>query len=357
MKYKQDVAFINRERELAYLTSFIYKRPNEILFLHGPKSSGKTTLLYQFFDSIQKEQQLDVKFLNLRKIFLVSYKDFIRAFFGIDYTCAKEDLKEIREYDLKIFKVKVEALKGLEKGTLDPFSIMECELQKLNKKGIKPVIIIDELQALDHIYVDGQRELITELFNFFVAMTKESHLAHVIISSSDGYFIDTIYKDSRLKKTSSFFRVDYLLKKDACEWLENLEKYSKITDYRLTRSDIDKIWDVVGGSMWEIQKILTDLFNTNLDAALDVYKKFMRGIIFEYAGINQEKKEILKVVDDKNGVDLNDFERTKAYNQGTIEDYLHDMVTNNILYYDPTEAIFYPQGRSMEWGIKLYFDK
>ena len=357
MKYKQDVAFVNREKELAYLTNFIDKRPNELLFLHGPKSSGKTTLLYRFFDRIQLEQKLDVKFVNLREILIVDYKDFLKMFFGIDYGQGKEDVKEIREYDLKVFKVKVEVLKGLDAGEIDPFSVMKQELQKLNSKNIKPVIVIDELQALDHIYMNGQRELITELFNFFVAMTKESHLAHVMISSSDGYFIDTVYKDSRLKKTSSFFKVDYLSKEDVYEWLENLERYSRITDYRLTGGDIEKIWDVVGGSMWEIQKILTDLFDEEIDVALSEYKKLMRGIIFEYAGINKQKRELFKVIAAKNIVDLNDFGGTRAYEEDTLEDYLHDMVTNNILYYDPTEAVFYPQGKSMEWGIGLCFNK
>ena len=357
MKYKQDVAFINRGRELAYLANFIDKRPNEILFLHGPKSSGKTTLLYRFFNKIQREQKLDVKLVNLREILIADYKDFLKVFFGIDYGQSKEDVKEIREYDLKIFKVKVEVLKGLDAGEIDPFSVMKQELQKLNSKNIKPVIIIDELQSLNHIYMNGQRELITELFNFFVAMTKESHLAHVIISSSDGYFIDTIYKDSRLKKTSTFFKVDYLLKEDVYEWLRNLEEYSKIKDYRLTDNDIEKIWDVVGGSMWEIQKILTDLFNEEIDVALEEYKKLMRGIIIEYAGINKEKRELFKVIAAKNAVNLNDFEGTRAYEDNTLEDYLHDMVINNILYYDPTEAVFYPQGKSMEWGLDLYSNK
>ena len=355
MKYRQDVAFINREKELAYLASFIDKRPNEILFLHGPKSSGKTTLLYTFFEEVQKEQKLDVKFVNLREILIVDYKDFLKVFFGIDYGQRKEDVKEIREYDLKVFKVKVEVLKGLDAGEIDPFSVMKQELQKLNSRNIKPVIIIDELQALDHIYMNGQRELITELFNFFVAMTKESHLAHVIISSSDGYFVDTVYKDSRLKKTSSFFSVDYLSKEDVYEWLENLERYSKITEYRVTGDDIEKIWDVVGGSMWEIQKILTDLFDSDIDVVLNKYKGFMRGIIFDYAGIDKAKKELLKVIADKIRVDLNDFEGTRAYEDDTLEGYLRDMVTNNILYYDPTQAVFYPQGRSVEWGLRLFF--
>ena len=355
MKYRQDVAFINREKELAYLAGFIDKRPNEILFLHGPKSSGKTTLLYTFFEKVQKEQKLDVKFVNLREILIVDYKDFLKVFFGIDYGQRKEDVKEIREYDLKVFKVKVEVLKGLDAGEIDPFSVMKQELQKLNSRNIKPVIIIDELQALDHIYMNGQRELITELFNFFVAMTKESHLAHVIISSSDGYFVDTVYKDSRLKKTSSFFSVDYLSKEDVYEWLENLERYSKITEYRVTGDDIEKIWDVVGGSMWEIQKILTDLFGEDIDVVLNKYKGFMRGIVFDYAGIDKAKKELLKVIVDKIRVDLNDFEGTRAYEEGTLEGYLRDMVTNNILYYDPTQAVFYPQGRSLEWGLRLFF--
>ncbi|MDQ1354275.1 MAG: family ATPase, partial [Acidobacteriota bacterium] len=37
-------------------------------------------------------------------------------------------------------------------------------------------------------------------------------------------------------------------------------------------------------------------------------------------------------------------------------DILRDMVSNNILYFDPTEAVYYPQGKSYQWGIKLYFE-
>jgi len=75
-EYRKDVAFINRERERKYLRDYIEIRPESILFLHGPKSSGKTTLLYKFFEQIEKEQKLDVKFLNLRKILVGNYKVF-----------------------------------------------------------------------------------------------------------------------------------------------------------------------------------------------------------------------------------------------------------------------------------------
>jgi AAA+ ATPase superfamily predicted ATPase len=59
-EYRQEVAFINRQKELTYLKHFIDKKPSEILFIHGPKSSGKTTLLYKFLEDIGKEQKLDV---------------------------------------------------------------------------------------------------------------------------------------------------------------------------------------------------------------------------------------------------------------------------------------------------------
>ena len=67
LNYKQYAAFINREVELKDLRSFIDKEPSEILFIHGPKSSGKTTLLYKFLEQVEVEQKLDVKFLNLRR--------------------------------------------------------------------------------------------------------------------------------------------------------------------------------------------------------------------------------------------------------------------------------------------------
>lgn len=45
----------------------------------------------------------------------------------------------------------------------------------------------------------------------------------------------------------------------------------------------------------------------------------------------------------KNRVNLNNFEGTRAYEGEILEDYPRDMVPHNILYYDPTKAVFYPQ--------------
>jgi len=350
--YRQLVAFINREIELRDLRTFIDKEPSEILFLHGPKSSGKTTLLYKFFAQVQKEQKLDVKFLDLRKTFTNVYEDFLKSFFHVETRGEKKE-SLTSNINIGFFKIDTTVERKILEKRADPFKVMEAELLDLTRKGIKPVLIIDELQALEKIYLDNdkERQLITALFNFFVAMTKQAHLAHVIIASSDGYFLNTVYIDSKLKKCSTFYKVDYLRKEDVMEWLLNLEKYSKIKDYSLTEADAEKIWDTVGGSMWEIQDILSQLFEHPIDEVLAGYKQRMLGMITYYmVQKDREKRErILKrFIHDENLWVRDTGEED--------EELLKDMVTNNILYFDPTRAVYYPQGKSYHWGIRLYFE-
>ena len=231
VQYRKDVAFINRNTELAFLEGFINERPESILFIHGPKSSGKTTLLYRLLEKLEKEQKLDVKFLNLREVsteFIddYNYKDFLHMLFDVDDKGDKTG-KLSAGINVGVFKIDSEIESKIRKGRVEPFKVMKEEFIRLREKAIKPILIIDELQALDKVYMNNGRDqrLIIKLFNFFVAMTKESHLAHVIISSSDGYFINRVFTDSRLKKTSKFYQVVYLPKEDVMEWLLNLEKY------------------------------------------------------------------------------------------------------------------------------------
>ncbi len=357
MQYRKDVAFINRERELAFLKGYLNERPESILFIHGPKSSGKTTLLYKFFDQIQKEQKLEVKFLDLREAFTNVYEDFLKAFFRVETRGEKK--QSLASYiNFGFFKIDAAVEKKILEKRADPFKVMKAELLDLTRKGIKPVLIIDELQALEKIYLnnDRDRQLITALFNFFVAMTTQAHLAHIIIASSDGYFLNTVYIDSKLKKCSTFYKVDYLDKTDVMEWLLNLEKYSKIKDYTLTEADAEKIWDTVAGSMWEIQYILSRLFNQPLDEVLTVYKQEMRAIIAHYTEFDKNKELVLGVVNEKEIVRGTDLE-VLPIEGPALKELLRDMVKNNILYFDPTQAVYYPQGKSYQWGIRLYFQQ
>lgn len=352
-EYRKDVAFINRQIELAFLEEYINERPESILFLHGPKSSGKTTLLYKFLEQAGKQQGLDIKFLNLRETFTNVYDDFLKTFFQVQKEGEKKGSLETN-INVGFFKINSTIEKKILEKRADPFKVMKAELLKLNQKGVKPILVIDELQALDKVYIDNDKErlLIIALFNFFVAMTKESHLAHIIISSSDGYFINQVFTDSRLKKTSIFYKIDYLRKEDVKEWLLNLEKYSKIKTYKLTNNDAEKIWDTVGGSMWEIQDILSRLFSKKLEEITSLYIKKIRNLIVDYV-VKPEKSEIEKLL--RHFIDQDELSKEEINPEE--EKLLRDLVKQNILYYDPTEAKYYPQGKSFQNGIRLYFSR
>ncbi len=361
--------FINRAEEIHYLQSWIAEKPKNILFLYGPKSSGKTTLIYRFIEQNLSNGKYDIKHFNLRELLLVNYKSFLRAFFELK---SSEQVKETRQYDLKVFKLSVETLKGLESKELDPFIVMKRELEKSNKKGKRPVIIIDELQALDEIYFNGGRELLNEMFNFFVAMTKESHLCHVLIASSDGYFIERIYQDSKLKKTSELMEVKYLQESDVMDWLSDLKTYSKITDYVLNNRQRQAIWDFFGGSCWEISNFLGNLLNIahkgqvlddEFDEMLQNKLVFFRSMFVEYATIEPEKEQLLlKIaalisINQAKGFTFNELRslvEDNIWSISALRAELNSLVQKNFLSYAPPRAEYALQGRSMELGLLAY---
>jgi len=360
---------VNREDELAYLETWISARPENILFLYGPKSSGKTTFIYRFIEQNLSNGKYDIKHFNLRELLLVNYDSFLRAFFELK---SSEQVKETRQYALKVFKLSVETLKGLESKELDPFIVMKRELEKCNKKGKRPMIIIDELQALDEIYFNGGRELLNEMFNFFVAMTKESHLCHVVIASSDGYFIERIYQDSKLKKTSELMEVKYLQESDVMDWLSDLKTYSKITDYVLNNRQRQAIWDFFGGSCWEISNFLGNLLNIahkgqvlddEFDEMLQNKLVFFRSMFVEYATIEPEKEQLLlKIaalisINQAKGFTFNELRslvEDNVWSISALRAELNSLVRKNFLSYAPPRAEYALQGRSMELGLLAY---
>lgn len=371
MKVTNIAPFINRASEMRFLASWIAEEPKNLLFIYGPKSSGKTTLIYRFIRENLTSASYDIKHFNLREIFLEQYRDFIRAFFEHDYAKEKGDVKEKSEYDLKVFKLTVETLKGLESRELDPFVVMKKELTKVNAKGIRPIIIIDELQALEGIYLNGQRELLKELFNFFVAMTKESHLCHVIIASSDGYFIERIYNDSKLKKTSDFMEVEYLTKDDVEGWLNNLEKESAISDYTLSSLQISRIWDTFGGSCFEISRFLGDILMVaeNGEVPEDAFEKLLkrkviqaRSLYVDYAYTKKRQAlftAINAVLREGEGFTYHAVSEKLAagfYDEEQLHDAIGDLVAQNFLAYNPVTAEYTVQGKSMEIGLRMFVE-
>jgi len=335
--------------------------------MYGPKSSGKTTLLFKFVEEIENNPKYNVMFFNLRKMLIVNYSDFIRVFFTVAENLPASESKTRYEYDLKVFKLSYESIEKIEKKEYDPFIVMEAELIKMKKKGIVPIIIIDELQALTDIYFNGQRELLKELFNFFVAMTKESHLCHVIISSSDGYFIERIYSDSKLQKTSTFLEVGYLEKEDIFYWLNNLEKESGITAFTLTQEQIELIWHYFGGSIWEIYELLSHQFqfakdgkvsNEDIISFSEAKIKAFAIRFLDYRCLHYDKELLFgfnDVLKRKDSVLTSDIMSINPnFEKGLLIDELGNLVQKNLFSYNPVTGEYKPQGHSIQLGLELY---
>ncbi|ETR68034.1 MAG: ATPase [Candidatus Magnetoglobus multicellularis str. Araruama] len=370
IKYTKTAEFVNRSEELDYLAQWINKKPQHILFIYGPKSSGKTTLLYKFIETHLTNKYFNIKHFNLREMLIANYSDFIQAFFEVDYSKQSGDMKQKKEYNLKLFKLSKEIKKSLENKTLDPFVVMKKELLKISRKGKQPIIIIDELQALEDIYINGQRDLLKELFNFFVALTKESHLCHVIIASSDGYFMSRIYNDSKLTKTSDFFEINYLTQQDVRYWLTHLEQESGITAFTLTDEQIEIIWKYLGGSMFEISIVLGKLISLAKNKRLEtetIKKEINRfvtincGKFERYVKLNKQKfqlvKHILNIWEKRQDFvqrDLHKLVSSKMYGDNDLSDELNNLVRMNILAFNPTASSYAIQGNALYYGLRQY---
>ncbi len=248
---------IDRRDDIKFFMNWFKSLPKEILWVYGPKSSGKTTVieyvveneLYEDFEKEKLKKGFWVKYLNLRRYLITSYNTFLEAFIKPKEGNRKKEERLGARFSVGIIEVKAEILKEVKERKKDLFNVLLAELERVKKKGRQPILIIDEIQTLEDIYINSKRELLKEFLNFCVSLTKEAHISHVVILSSNTVFIDRIYNDSKLKETSSFYKIDHLEREVVYEWL----KRERVKD-----SDIELLWEYLGGSIPRIQRYLRE---------------------------------------------------------------------------------------------------
>ena len=166
--------FWDREKEVEYLKAYLESEPNAILFLYGPKSSGKTTVLEEVINRLRKEkkalffERFRVLWFDLRAKMISSYESVVDMLFA-----GKDEFVEerIKEYRLKggvepVIAVEQKLYERIRERRIDPFEWLEGELRK---EGKRVVIVFDELQRLRWVYMNSpsnQRPVVGELFNF-----------------------------------------------------------------------------------------------------------------------------------------------------------------------------------------------
>ena len=268
-----DFPFINRKKEISDINKYLSFKPNDVLFVYGPKSTGKSTLLKKVVDKLDSERYA-VNYLDLRGVAIYNFKSFLDVFFQKSKLQKAKEVVSGLTLNAGFFRVGIEDNEMLKKNA---FKVMEDQIRESNKKGIQPVIIIDEIQLLKNIYLNGERYLLDEIFNLFIRLTKVTHSCHVVCATSDSYFIEQIYNSASMSKTCTYYLIDHLGKEDTFKWLK---KYPKRFP---TEKDIEYIWDNLGGSPWEIWQVIRDVkHGENIEEAVEKRIRDMKGKVFDF---------------------------------------------------------------------------
>ncbi|MEA1868754.1 MAG: ATP-binding protein, partial [Euryarchaeota archaeon] len=259
------IEFHDREKEAKEIMKILDVEPSLITFIYGPINSGKTTLINHLIEELSDEYV--VFYINLRTKFLSSYDDFIESLFEMEMEAdglsrkRKETLAELVSSVTKVTGIPInkEFLDYVFKDNKpkNAFSYIIKLFEEVKARGKQPVLVLDELQKIGDVKVNGF--LIYELFNFFIDLTKEKHLAHIFVATSDSLFLEQIYSEAMLEGRCRYLFVDDFDCGTTTAFLE---------DYGFTDDEMMMAWDYCAGK----PGYLIELANTKLGSE-DVTKK------------------------------------------------------------------------------------
>ncbi len=345
--------FVDREEEIEFLVDWFNEVPQRILWVYGPKSSGKTTLISYVIEKkllpqekwLSQKSKYLVKYLNLREKFITSYRTFLEAFV-VPEDVYEEEVKTEASFGIKFFRAKRERIERVRKRELDWGEIFLEEILSAKKEKKRAVIVVDEIQELQEVYIkngNGERELLREFLTFCVSLTKEKHLSHVVILTSNTVFVERIYNDAKLKATSRFKKIDHLSKDKVFEWLE-LENFK--------RAEIELVWEYYGGAIsYLLEAIRVKKKRVDLKEFLKREAWLAYTEIDEY--LAKFKENEIKFFKDVAGEIVKkgyfSIERLKEEKRS----FLQKWAEKEILFYDPLELKVYANSRIYEKGMEI----
>jgi len=198
--------FVDREKEINFFLGYFKTNPKRVMWVYGPKSTGKTTLIEYILEKRLDPKAYNIKYLNFRRTLISSFDNFVESF--IEEKDIDESQTELnRNYNLfGLFKLEAKTLKNIKENRKNLFNYL---IEELSKEKRKNIFIVDEIQSLQDIYMNGNKKLLNEFLNFCVALTKETHLSHVLILTSNTIFLNLIYNNAKMKATSDFKFIDH----------------------------------------------------------------------------------------------------------------------------------------------------
>ena len=339
------IEFHDREKEKKEIMDILDSEPSLITFVYGPINSGKTTLIDHLVG--QLPDRYVPFYVNLRGRFITGYEDFLNVLFEIDEGGVIDNVSEYATSVIKDLKILsgipiplnlFEQIFEKKDKSKDMFKYIERFFGEMSKKRV-PVLIIDELQVIGDLKIDGL--LIYKLFNFFVRLTKEKHLAHVFVVTSDSLFIEQVYSEAMLSGRSEYLLVDDFDEKTTTEFLKG---------HDFTDDEARVAWEYCGGKPVcllkliradEKERIAKKMLATRVNQLKDLldYLDYTKPRITigedTYMVEKDDIVSILKRFADAECIDDEDLDRPAK----------HFLVKDNVLFLDPDIGIIKPQSR------------
>jgi len=343
----RSIEFYNREKETKEIRAILDSRPTLITFIYGPINSGKTELITHTIEELPDEYV--VFYINLRTKFLSSYDDFIESLFEMEmetegaFKKGKETLAELVSSVTKVAGIPInkEFLDYVFKDNKpkNAFSYIIKLFEAVKATGKQPVLILDELQKIGDVKVNGF--LIYELFNFFIDLTKELHLAHVFVMTSDSLFIEQIYSEAMLEDRCRYLLVDDFDEETTMAFLEA---------NGLSEEEKELVWHHCGGKPIclvelaraeerenKVREMLT-LRTGEIETRLKLIKELGGEILIgsKRCEVSYEKLvSTLNMFVTRSEIGMNEVDEvSKRY-----------LVKENILFVDPLTTMMKPQSR------------
>ena len=312
--------FHNREKEIEGLMRIIKSEPTLITFIYGPINSGKTALIKKVIEDLPKDYV--AFYINLRERMIKDYRDFIQELFET-FDVKENLLLDLLEETTKFMGIPIsrnllEKIFSRDKPG-DAFKYIVNLTRKLKDSGRTPIIVLDELQKIKDIKINGY--LLYELFNLFISLTKENHSAHVFAITSDSLFIERVFRETKLYGRARYFLVDDFDYKTTEEFLRK---------HGFSSEEIELTWKYFGGK----PVFLIEAINNK-----DNIKEFCA------SQLSLRKRQIKEIIKGRNFKILKEFKGKEEVIVEEIDEEIEYLVENNILFFDPVRGILKPQSR------------
>jgi len=331
--------FHNREKETKEIMDILDAEPSLITFVYGPINSGKTTMISHLIKELPEDYA--PFYVNLRGRFITDYEDFLNVLFEID---EGGGVGNVTEYAKSILKDL-----GAVSGIPIPINLFERIFEKKDKskdmfkyieqffveisKTRTPILIIDELQVIGDLKIDGL--LIYKLFNFFIRLTKELHLAHVFAISSDSLFIEDVHSEAMLEGRCRYLLVDDF---DCETTMDFLNKYG------FSNEEKELTWDYCGGKPVCLVELTNAKINKkNVESEAKKFLKIRTSqilSIFDEIALGKVEYSEKALIDE-----FKNFEKEELVQYDKVNKEKIFLVERNVLFIDPTQRTIKPQSR------------